>query len=46
MKNKIKQGELSPANESKLVRYGLEIDASKKVSRGDMSSGEFAKKEI
>jgi len=44
MKNKIKQGELSPANESKLIRYGLEIDASKKVARGDMSSGEFAKK--
>lgn len=44
MKNKIKQGELSPVAESKLIRYGLEIDANKKLNKGDMTPGEFAKK--
>lgn len=44
MKNKIKQGELSSATESKLIRYGLEIDANEKLNKGDMASGEFAKK--
>jgi hypothetical protein len=44
MKNKIMQGELSSAAESKLIRYGLEIDANKKLKKGEMASGEFAKK--
>lgn len=38
------KGELSSAAESKLIRYGLEIDANKKLMQGEMASAEFAKK--
>lgn len=44
MKNKIMKGELSSAAESKLIRYGLEIDANKKLMQGEMAPAEFAKK--
>jgi len=44
MMNKIKQGELSSANESKLMREKLAIDPNAKVKHGSMSGDSNDKK--